>query len=1109
MQRWLVVALCLALPCRANTASVDDPAAGTTQVELNGHTFTLPSGFEIELVAGPPLVNRPITASFDDEGGLYVSDSSGSNDKVDKQLAEAPHRVVRLVDSDGDGRFDSSTVYADKLMFPEGTMWLDGSLYVSAPPSIWKFTDTDGDGVADRREEWFPGKTLTGCANDLHGPYAGPDGRVYWAKGAFARQTYERVGKMLRVIPDLPQNIVGKEVPIGDTKPDLDAMKTWSTRASHIFRCRPDGSDLEVVMTGGMDNPVDVAFTTGGERIFTTTFLQHPGGGRRDGLIHAVYGGIYGKDHDPVHEPQHKWTSPELMPPLSHLGAAAPCGLTTYQSDAFGSEYHGNLFACLFNMHKITRHVLEENGSTYSSRDSDFVVSSNLDFHPTDIVEDADGSLIIVDTGGWYKLCCPTSQLHKPDVLGAIYRVRRKGATKVADVRGSKIEWNTLPPRELCRLLGDARPLVRERAIRTLAERRDGSIGELAALVKSRQATASSNTPRGGRTEGGGTTDLAAQSAIWALSRIDHPSAREATRIALADPASPVRQTAIHSVSLWRDAAAVPVLLKMLASDVPQCRRVAAEALGRIGDKAAVPGLLAALAAKSASEPPAAQAPDRFLEHSIAYALIEIGDATGTAAGLAHRDSRVRRCALIAINQMDGGALDAKQVAGLLESPDSDVREAAAWIVSLHADWADALAGYLRQRLSTPPQDAAGQAELTRQLAQFSRSPAIQEFLSLALRNGSETDASHAGNSRTARRIALDAMRDSGLKEMPKAWVGGLGHVLGNGSPELKAAAIAAARSMPAPKDSAADLASALMAVANDPAAPSKDRLNALAAVPGGLASVAPEIFGFLRENLGPDIAVGSRAAAVEVLAKAKLTNKQLETLADALATAGPLEADRLLGAFEQSADTGVGHKLVATLKHAPALSALRPDSIQRSIAKCGPAVHEEAQALYAVMNVDLGKQQARLEELLTDVAKGGDIRRGQAVFMSTKAACASCHQFGYLGGNVGPDLTRIGGVRNERDLLESIAFPSASFVRSYEPVLVATHDGRVVSGILKKDAPDEVVLSVTATETARIARSDIDELRPGTVSVMPSGLDQQLTNQELCDLIAFLKAAK
>ena len=81
-------------------------------------------------------------------------------------------------------------------------------------------------------------------------------------------------------------------------------------------------------------------------------------------------------------------------------------------------------------MHKVTRHVLSPDGATYKSKDEDFLVSDNLDFHPTDVVEDADGSLIVVDTGGWYKICCPTSVLQKPDVLGAIYRVKRVGRTR-------------------------------------------------------------------------------------------------------------------------------------------------------------------------------------------------------------------------------------------------------------------------------------------------------------------------------------------------------------------------------------------------------------------------------------------------------------------------------------------------------------------------------------------------------------------------------------------------------------------------------------------------------------------------------------------------------
>ena len=186
-RRRLALAGILAISLSGAIAVANEAA----EVRVDGRNFRTPDGFTIERAAGPPLVDRPITAAFDDQGCLYVADSSGSNDNVQQQLAQRPHRILRLEDTDRDGRFDRNTVFADKMMFPEGTMWLGDSLYVAAPPSIWKLTDTDGDGVADRRVEWFRGQTLTGCANDLHGPYPGPDGWIYWCKGAFARQTYE------------------------------------------------------------------------------------------------------------------------------------------------------------------------------------------------------------------------------------------------------------------------------------------------------------------------------------------------------------------------------------------------------------------------------------------------------------------------------------------------------------------------------------------------------------------------------------------------------------------------------------------------------------------------------------------------------------------------------------------------------------------------------------------------------------------------------------------------------------------------------------------------------------------------------------------------------
>jgi putative membrane-bound dehydrogenase-like protein len=1032
------------------------------------HTFTVPDGFEVEWVAGPPLVDRPVSAAFDEQGRLYVTDSSGSNDKVEKQLQEKPHRVVRLEDSDGDGRFDKSVVFADKMMFPEGCLWFDGALYVAAPPSIWKLTDTDGDGRADKREEWFQGKTLTGCANDLHGPFLGPDGWIYWCKGAFAKQTYERPGK-----------------------------PPFVTRAAHIFRGRPDGSGLEPVLTGGMDNPVSVAFTPGGERILTGTFFQNPEAGKRDGLIHAIYGGVYGKVHDVTDD--HKKTG-DLLPIMTHMGPAAPCSVIRYRSGAFGEEYRDNLFDCLFNLHKVTRHVLQPDGTTFRTDDSDFLVSDNPDFHPTDVLEDADGSLLVIDTGGWYKICCPTSQLWKPDVLGAIYRVRCRGAPGIDHPRGLTLAWASLTPEELAKLLGDPRPAVRDQAIEQISKRGNDAIAALASTFReSPSVEARRNT-------------------VWALTRIDTPAARQAVRLGLQDKDGSVRQAAIHSISVWRDASALEPLLALLKSGSAHNRRAAAEALGRLGDKAAVPILLKAAGAR----------PDRVLEHSLIYALIEIGDGeavrnvldkVGQAsrlgrpgeAGASGLDPKrtdeppvltyARRAALIALDQMDGGGLQAEQVTPFLTASNPALRQTASWIVSHHPEWAGALAGYFQKRLAATDLSEADRAELQRLLARFARDGAIQELLA-------ETVCDDEDSPKAARLTALRAMAQSGLKETPSAWADELAHALEDDDADVVRQAVATARSLPAPKQEAEDLADALLEVGRNEQATDDVRLDALAAVPGGLAEVDVALFDFLRANLDASKPVPLRNAAASVLAKAKLAPAQLRALTESLKTIGPLEIAKVLAAFDKTPEEALGLKLLAALKQSKGLNGLHPETLKARLTNFPATVQQQGQELLAILNTDAAQQQAHLGELLSQL-KGGDIRRGQAIFNSAKAACATCHAIGYLGGNLGPDLTRIGQVRTERDLIEAIVYPSVSFVRSYEPIVLATKSGDEHSGVLRKDAPDEVVLGTGPNVEVRLARSDIVEMRPGTVSVMPGGLEEQLTRQELADLIAFLKATR
>lgn len=1012
------------------------PAADFT---FGDQILTVPDGFTVELVAQSPLVDRPIAADFDEDGNLYVTDSSGSNDAPEKQLQLKPHRVVRLVDSTGSGKYDRSTVYADKMMFPSGAMWLDGALYVGAPPSIWKLTDTTGDGVADQREEWMQGRTLTNCANDLHGPYAGPDGWIYWSKGAFAEQRHEKT----------------------DGQP-------FVTRAAHIFRSRRDGTGIEPVMTGGMDNPVGLVFTPEGERIVTATFLQTPEQGKRDGLIHDLYGGVYGKVNEVTDD--HPQTG-ELLPVLSHLGAAAPCGIARYTSDSWGEDYRDNVFSCSFNLHKVIRHVVEPAGATFTLRETDFLISNSPEFHPTDVLEDADGSLLVLDTGGWYKLCCPTSQLAKPDALGAIYRIRRNDAPRLDDPRGKKIAWKTLSASQLVQQLDDPRSFVRQKTIAALAQQGDTAVPALADYLSRAEST-----------EG-------KRNALWALTRIEGEAARSAVRSAVRQTDPSVVHVALNSISVRRDAKAFSLVANCLGNPNLGIRRIAAEALGRIGNADAVPLLLQAAAGLSSA--------NRMLEHSIIFALIEIADPSSLESGLASTDSAVRRASLIALDQMPGEHLQASAVTPLLTSNDRVLRDTANWIVSRHKDWGSALTAFFQQSLQSELTAAEAQA-LQDQIVRSSQDLSIQKLISATAQDSRAPSP--------ARVLALRAMADAALTQPPPQWLEAIAAAVRSRDPSLMKAGIEAAHRI-ARADDHNSIGRALRQVGEDTALPAELRLNALAALKT-VERLEPEIFTLAVNHLPSTQPFALRSKAANLLAAAKLTPPQLSRLASIISTLGPLELNTVLPAFSRSGplDSATARQLIDGLLSADAISGLRTD-VFRTL---GPAMPSDVQPLLqrvsALLQVDVEKQQQQVDRLLGEL-ENGDVRRGQKVFNDPKFTCSVCHAIGYAGGNLGPDLTTIGRIRTARDLLESIVYPSASFVRSYEPYTVTTKDGQVFGGLLRKDSPEEIVLAAGPGSETRIPRHEVAEMAPGTVSIMPQGLHSLMTQQELADLVAFLKA--
>jgi putative membrane-bound dehydrogenase-like protein len=142
-------------------------------------TLRVADGFEIELVAAEPDILDPVALAFDPDGRLFVVDMRD----YPSGPPGPPGRVQLLQDTDGDGRFERSTVFADGLSFPTGVMPWRGGVLVTAAPDILYFQDTDGDGRADVRKVVFTGFGQGNPQHRLNGLCYGLDNWIYGANG--------------------------------------------------------------------------------------------------------------------------------------------------------------------------------------------------------------------------------------------------------------------------------------------------------------------------------------------------------------------------------------------------------------------------------------------------------------------------------------------------------------------------------------------------------------------------------------------------------------------------------------------------------------------------------------------------------------------------------------------------------------------------------------------------------------------------------------------------------------------------------------------------------------------------------------------------------------
>ena len=1002
-------------------------------------TFTpppidVPPGFVVEVVAAPPLVEHPMMAGFDEQGRLYVADSVGENLPADELLTKLPNCVRRLEDTDGDGRFDRSTKFADKMTLPMGALWHAGALYVASPPHIWRLEDTDDDGVADRREVLVSKFGFSGNAASIHGCFLGPCGRIYWCDG---RHGHEFV--------------------------DADGNQRSKGLAARVFSCRADGSDVEVFCGGGMDNPVEVCFLPSGEMLGTMTFYN-PDDVRHDALVHFIWGGVYPRKHACLSE--FKRTGP-LMPYLSRFDTVAPAGLAYHDGNGLGPSFRDNVFSVQFNTHLVLRHRITRAGATFRSQDEPFLVSSSPDFHPTDVLVDADGSLLVIDTGGWFRIGCPTSRVAKPEILGAIYRVRRADGTKPRDARGLQLAWDRATADALAARLDDTRSAVRQRAIDTLARRGAAACEALAAVLA-------------------GGSPVARRNAVWALARMNDPAAEPLLVDAMRDDDLDVRLAALRAVGTLRLASAASAATALLGDGQPAVRREAATALGRIGRKSAVPALLDALALGG----------DRFVEHALIYALIELDDAAQTAAGLKHASPLVRRGALIALDQMDHGRLSRDQVVAQLAIDDAPLRKTALEIMARHPDWASEIVAQLRDWLRQPIGDETQRQVVQGALIAFLSQPEIERLTAELLDDPKVSEATHL--------LLLTAVGRSGAEVKTEELTAALGRALENDSPAVRAEAVATIEAV----GLVSKYHSRLIEIGSDAREPAALRVAALAAAADG-RTLPPEAFDFLVRTLqDAQAAALQRMAAAEALGKARLDRSQRQRLTGLIASAGPLELPALFEAFAQGGDARLGEQLVGALNASAAVTSIPASKLREYLERFPESTQQAAQPLWQRIEAARRDQQAHLTELMAQLHEG-DAARGREIFFGQKTACSACHQVRGEGGNIGPDLSTIGRIRTRRDLLESIVYPSLSLARGYESVSVATADGKIYTGVIRHETAEAIYLRTAQRAEVRIARADIDELEPSSQSIMPQGLEKVMTVEELSHLLAFLTSLR
>lgn len=378
------------------------PRVPPTPAAEAAKTFRVLDGFRMELLAAEPLVASPVAMAYDENGRAYVcemrdypyTNKAKHKPNQENPTDEAIGRVRLLDDTDGDGVFDKSSIFAEEMSWPTGVACWKGGVFVAATPDIWYLKDHDGDGKADERRKVFTGFRKLNVQAVMNNLVWGLDNHIHGAGGTNGGQI--RPG-------DQP-----------DAKP--------AVLSRNDFRIDPTNGEMELLSGGARFGG---SFDDWGNRFLCN--IRNPA---QHIVLPIKYlaRNKYLAARSPIHDmaefgdqlPVYRISPPEewreirakrwagerdiAMPRSELVGAGvvtSSSGVTSYRGTAYPEKYHGNIFVCESSANLFYRLQLTPDGVTFKAARVDgpveMVASTDNWFRPVNFVNAPDGTLHVVD----------------------------------------------------------------------------------------------------------------------------------------------------------------------------------------------------------------------------------------------------------------------------------------------------------------------------------------------------------------------------------------------------------------------------------------------------------------------------------------------------------------------------------------------------------------------------------------------------------------------------------------------------------------------------------------------------------------------------------------